>query len=116
MSNNETRLSNEDLILWTKYISTKQIPEGATRDQIKRLARRTINLGDASAIATFIAKAETATYADQISMLLQKISVLEYVVQKELKLSEEDLNKYETSYQEEMQELLQDVFAELGEE
>ena len=83
-SSKDLRLSEEDLLLWAKYVTTKKIPEGATQDQIKRLSRRVITLGDTSAIVTLLAKLEVEksmeSIQEQMGMLLQANSITNQVL------------------------------------
>ena len=112
-TNKDLRLTEEDLILWAKYVTTKQIPEGSTQAQIKRLSRREISLGDTSAIVTLLAKLEVEksmeSIQEQMGMLLQANSITNQVLVEKLNVTEEDFEEAEINYKKGFTEMLEEL-------
>lgn len=115
MSNN-TRISDKDITMWGQYLAAKRIPEGASKDQIKRLAARQVNLGDASAVATLIARMEAKSMEQALAMTLQKVNVLESLLMEKLDITDEEMLAHEESYEQKMAELFSEIVGPQGEE
>lgn len=109
--NRPTPLSNDDLLLFGNYVLNKQFPTGKEA-QIKRLARRGINLADTAAIIDFVTRTQETAIMNAVQMTLEKLNVLEYIVTEKFDLEEEDIVKYTEEYNAKFEAYLAELTAE----
>lgn len=111
--NRPTPLSNDDLLLFGNYVLNKQFPTGKEA-QIKRLARRGINLADTAAIIDFVVRTKETTIMDSMQLILEKLNVLEYIVTEKLEIDPDTFQAYTEEYQGKFKTLLAELNAEFS--
>lgn len=109
--NRPTPLSNDDLLLFGNYVLNKQFPTGKEA-QIKRLARRGINLADTAAIIDFVVRTKETAIVESLKMLLEKLNVLEYIVMDKMDIDEEELLAYTENYNKEFEAYIASIVQE----
>ena len=112
--NRPTPLSNDDLLLFGNYVLNKQFPTGKEA-QIKRLARRGINLADTAAIIDFVVRTKETAIMESMQMILEKLNVLEYIVTEKLEIDADAMEIYAKEYREKFEALIAEMQAELAE-
>ena len=111
--NRPTPLSNDDLLLFGNYVLNKQFPTGKEA-QIKRLARRGINLADTAAIIDFVTRTQETAIMESMQMILEKLNVLEYIVTEKLEIDADAMEAYSTEYREKFEAFLAEMQAEFA--
>lgn len=111
--NRPTPLSNDDLLLFGNYVLNKQFPTGKEA-QIKRLARRGINLADTAAIIDFVTRTQETAIMESMQMILEKLNVLEYIVTEKLEIDADAMETYAKEYREKFEAFLAEMQAELA--
>ena len=108
--NRPTPLSNDDLLLFGNYVLNKQFPTGKEA-QIKRLARRGINLADTAAIIDFVVRTKETAIMESMQMILEKLNVLEYIVTEKLEIDADTMESYSKEYGEKFEAFLAEMQA-----
>lgn len=111
--NRPTPLSNDDLLLFGNYVLNKQFPTGKEA-QIKRLARRGINLADTAAIIDFVVRTKETAIMESMQMILEKLNVLEYIVTEKLEIDADTMESYSKEYREKFEAFLAEMQAEFA--
>lgn len=111
--NRPTPLSNDDLLLFGNYVLNKQFPTGKEA-QIKRLARRGINLADTAAIIDFVTRTQETAIMESMQMILEKLNVLEYIVTEKLEVDADTFQAYAEEYQGKLEAFLAEMQAEFA--
>ena len=111
--NRPTPLSNDDLLLFGNYVLNKQFPTGKEA-QIKRLARRGINLADTAAIIDFVVRTKETAIMESMQMILEKLNVLEYIVTEKLEIDADTMESYSKEYGEKFEAFLAEMQAEFA--
>lgn len=111
--NRPTPLSNDDLLLFGNYVLNKQFPTGKEA-QIKRLARRGINLADTAAIIDFVVRTKETAIMDSMQLILEKLNVLEYIVTEKLEIDPDTFQAYTEEYQGKFEAFIAEMQAELA--
>ena len=111
--NRPTPISNDDLLLFGNYVLNKQFPTGKEA-QIKRLARRGINLADTAAIIDFVTRTQETAIMESMQLILEKLNVLEYIVTEKLEIDADTFQAYAEEYQGKFETLLAELNAEFS--
>lgn len=104
--NNSTKvepLSDNDLEMYAEWLDSGDLPEGGEK-QIERIAQRVANLGDTSSIIRFMVGRGKEDVMSYLSMLIQRLSVMEFMITDKLGIGIEEMQAYNERYFKELAE------------
>lgn len=116
-----TPVSTEDLKTWLTYLATKSVegksePTQMDLKRLERISNKSITLNNATTVAKFVADLETQEIKQQLDLLQQSFSVIAYVIQHKLEITDEEFESYVTSYEKDLEEFKQEMIDQAKEE
>lgn len=101
--NKVNKVNEKELELWAKWLA------GATMDEedekrVMRLAKRVVNLGDMSSVTNYLVDVSQADMMHYIGMVIERLSIMEYIVTDKLGVGVEEMAEYSKRYKEELAE------------
>lgn len=100
----ENELSDEDMKLWTEYLSTGKVKDEEHQKQLARLAKRQVNLADVAQIVDFMSRRNDG----YISHIIEQNAILDRLVTR-LGATEEMRKEAKAEYDEEMKDLKEQI-------
>lgn len=97
-------LKEKDLKVWAEFFGLQEFDEG-TEEVLTELETRVANLGDVTAIATYLDKIQKEELMHTLKMMTERMSVLEYIVTDKLNVTVEEIQDYTVKYHKEMEEV-----------
>ena len=97
-------LKEKDLKVWAEFFGLQEFDEG-TEEVLTELETRVANLGDVTAIATYLDKIQREEAMRTLQMITERMSVLEYIVTDKLNVTVEEIQDYTIKYHKEMEEV-----------
>lgn len=96
--------SDKEIETWAYYFS------GRTQDVesleiVKEMSERVPNIGDMTALVQFLDNELEAELTSQLSMIVQRMTIMEYIITDKLGISTDDMAEYAKKYEKEMEEL-----------
>lgn len=100
----ENELSDEDMKIWTEYLSTGKVKDEEHQKQLARLAKRQVNLADVAQIVDFMSRRNDG----YISHIIEQNAILDRLVTR-LGATEEMRKEAKAEYDEEMEDLKEQI-------
>jgi len=76
------------------------------------------NIGDITALAQFFDNANKSEINRQLNTIVQRLTIMEYIINEKLRVTNEEMGEYVEKYEKEMDELrkaMEEMMAEEGE-
>ena len=99
------KISDKDLESWAKWLGTGAEPEGGEK-QIERMSKRVANLADTASIINYLIEVDKADTMRYLKMIVERLSVMEYIVTDKLGVGVEEFKEYNERYNKEMAEAM----------
>lgn len=101
-------MDEEKLREWAEFFGMKVYDEG-TEDVLKEMETRIANLGDITAIVRYFDKINQEEVTRTLKLMVDRISVLEYIITDKLDIDVEEIKEYTEKYKKEMEEVTQSM-------
>lgn len=98
-------ISDKDLETWAKWLGTGAEPEGGEK-QIERMSKRVANLADTASVINYLIEVDKADTMRYLKMIVERLSVMEYIVTDKLGVGVEEFKEYNERYNKEMAEAM----------
>lgn len=98
-------ISDKDLETWAKWLGTGAEPEGGEK-QIERMSKRVANLADTASVINYLIEVDKADTMRYLKMMVERLSVMEYIVTDKLGVGVEEFKEYNERYNKEMAEAM----------
>jgi len=110
-------LEDKDIERWAYHFTGRTEEEGAL-DKVQKMATRVANIGDITALAQFFDNANKSEINRQLNTIVQRLTIMEYIINEKLGVTNEEMGEYVEKYEKEMDELrkaMEEMMAEEGE-
>lgn len=109
-----TTVSTEDLKTWLTYLATKSVdgkeePTEMDLKRLERISKKSITLNNATTVAKLMSDLETQDLRSQLDLLQQSFSVLAYVVQHKLEITDSEFQQYVSDYEKDLEKYKEDM-------
>lgn len=109
-----TTVSTEDLKTWLTYLATKSVegkeePTEMDLKRLERISKKSITLNNATTVAKLMSDLETQDLRSQLDLLQQSFSVLAYVVQHKLEITDAEFQQYVSDYEKDLEKYKEDM-------
>lgn len=109
-----TTVSTEDLKTWLTYLATKTVegkeePTEMDLKRLERISKKSITLNNATTVAKLMSDLETQDLRSQLDLLQQSFSVLAYVVQHKLEITDSEFQQYVSDYEKDLEKYKEDM-------
>lgn len=112
---NVNPISDNDLEMYAEWLVSGNLPEGGEK-QITRIAKRVANLGDISSLIRFAGEINKQEVTNYLGMIVQRMSVMEYILTDKLGITIDDMRAYNERYLKELEEAKEMMTEDVEEE
>jgi len=97
-------LKDEEIETWAYHFIGRTEDEEA-QEKVEKLATRVANIGDITALAKFFDKEDKVEVNRQLNTIVQRLTIMEYIINDKLGVSNEEMGEYVERYEKEMDDL-----------
>lgn len=101
-------LPEDELRVWAEFFGVDEYPDNAD-EVLTELDTRVANLGDLTAIMTYLDKVSKEELMYTLKMMTERMTILEYIVTDKLNVSIEEMKEYAEKYNKEMEEVKEEM-------
>lgn len=107
-------LSTKELETWLVYLATgtvdsKKELEKKDKDYLDRISKRDVSLNNATTIAKFISEMEIQGLQQELALIKSTTSLLLYVIQEKLDITDEQFSEYVKEYEDSIEEYAEEL-------